>query len=314
MNQRERLLGIGVAALLGYLAIQSIVKSRILEPLRAKDAELTALAQQVKDRQAALAAARDAQFDIEQWRTRSLPGNVSVAQTLYQDFLRDLLDKAGIAKPKVTPAAPIPQADHYRRLPFSISARAELGQLAHFLHSFHATGMLHQIRRLVLKPNVEEGKIQGFDVTLGIEAAALPDAKEKEKLPVPAPPPGKKPDATPLDAFALFSEKNIFQPTTLVGAAEKNKEGPAESETDERADWFITATLEQGGVSKLWLTNKKTGKRIVAAEGEPIEVSGFRGKAVRIEPSAAVLKSGDKLGSVRLGQDLSAWKEVPEAK
>jgi hypothetical protein len=301
-------MAIAVSCLLGYLAIQFVVKKNILEPLRAKDAEITNLVSQVAAKQKELYAAQDAEYDIRSWQARSLPADLSLAQTLYQDFLRQLLEEAEISRPKIAPSAPASQGNHYRRLPFLITARTGLAQLTRFLHSFESAGYLHQIRRLAIKPVVTEGKLDGFDVSLSIEAASLPDATTEGKLP-------KKPERPPLKVPTLadvgvIAAKNVFQPTSLVEASVEVVEEAKTEEKDERSSIYLTATLEENGVAKVWLTNRETNERSIIAEGEPISIGGMKGTVVEISAREVLFRVDDKVGAVRLGNNLASWSEV----
>lgn len=310
MNRRETILSVLIGGLLGFLALQWGVTKKILDPLRAKDAEINSLLQQVADKQRELVTARDAEYDIEQWRQNSLPPEPGLAQTLYQDYLRVLLEKSGITRPKITPAAPNVQGENMRRLPFAVATRCGLGQLTRFLYDFHASNLLHQIRRLQVTPAVQEGKLIGFDVNLSIEALSLPDALSKSELPKPALNTPTRPLPT-VEAFELLAKKNLFQPTNLVDAQVAVQEKSEESrQRDERADFYLTATLEENGVAKLWLTNRQTNTRMVVLQGEDLKIGGFAATVLQISSQQVLLRIADKVGAVRLGRNLASWTEV----
>ncbi|MFO0944696.1 MAG: hypothetical protein U1D30_01925 [Planctomycetota bacterium] len=310
MSSREKILSMLIGGLLGFLALQYVVNKRILEPLHAKDAEINNLLAQVATKQQELVIARDAVFDIEQWKQKSLPPEPGLAQTLYQDYLRALLEKSGIAKPKITPAAPNAQGENMRRLPFAVSARCDLSQLSRFLYDFHTSHLFHQVRRLQLTPAIQDGKLIGFDVNLSIEAISLPDALAKSELPKPKTNPAAKPPAPP-GVYDLFVKKNLFQPTNLVDAQAK-VEVVADTATnkDERADFYLTATLEENGIAKLWLTNRQTNTRMVVLQGEDLKIGGFAATVIQISSQQVLLKIADKVGAVRLGRNLASWAEV----
>ena len=68
MNQRERILAVGVALLLGYFPVQWTVRSQFLEPLRTRDGELERLTTQVEQKRQDLKKAKQSALELERWR------------------------------------------------------------------------------------------------------------------------------------------------------------------------------------------------------------------------------------------------------
>lgn len=307
MNSRERWMTIAVAALLGFVAVRWVALRMVLEPLEQRDGQIAALSQQIATKQDELMLARDAEFDMNVWRQRALPADLARAQTLYQEYLRAWLAKENIDKPKIAPASPIRRGTDIVRLPFSISFRCDLGQLVRLLGQFYSSGMLHQIRRLSLRPFVETDQLKGIDVLLAIEAASMHDAMTKEGLPTAKARPLRVNPST-----SVFASKNLFQPTHLapmeaVVASDAKKSAP-----DHRADTVVTAALVVDGVSRVWLMNNKSQERLVISQGQAFEMGPNQGKLLFASPREVVVEVNGERGSIRLGQTLDQWTKSTE--
>ncbi|MGL4464852.1 MAG: hypothetical protein ACRC1K_22080, partial [Planctomycetia bacterium] len=279
MNQREKVLGAVVVLIVGAYFAPKLFDGWLAAPLRAKDAELADLEKQVKNKLLERETTRDAEFDLGAWTAAALPGETNVAQTLYEEYLHQLLTTAKIEKPTVTPSAVQTKADHLVRLPFAVRMHCSLDQLADFLHRFYGTKLLHQVRRLSLKPIAPDGKTtpsDRFDVQLTVEAVSLADATAKDRLPAPS----KGPSAPMPPEFTLFADKNVFRPTQL---APKGTDVAPAGATD-RSQVVLTGSMVVDGAGKLWFTNRKTNTRLYVSVGEVLEAEGFRGDVVEASP------------------------------
>jgi hypothetical protein len=112
--------------------------------------------------------------------------------------------------------------------------------------------------------------------------------------------------------FGVFVAKNVFQPTQIVAAATASTETrEGRSATDERGDYYLTATLFVDGIWEVWLTKQSDHTRKVVREGEKLGVGGMDAEVVRIQPDAVVLRVGDSSGILPIGKNLESWKGDP---
>lgn len=317
MNQRERLLVIGLGSILGAWLLWGFVRTRLIEPLQSRDAQIVALQGDVEKKKKDLMVAQHAATELSQWRQVALPADESVAQTLYLDELRKMLTSAGMDRPALRPGRSIKRGDIFSRIPVNIDCRCSLAELTTFLRSFENSPYLHQVRRLRLQPVLKDDMIVDFDVSLAIEAVSMVDSFSKDSLPKLDNAKlayGERPDRSDKE-FSIFAKKNPFQPTEVVKAnKEPEKTDSSKSTADETQDNYITATLFVDGKWEIWLTNRSNQSRKVIREGEKFEVGGMSGEIVRIEGNAVVLKVGEKTGTVRIGNNLASWKASEDAK
>lgn len=304
MSKRERMLAAVIGLLLGYFAIDRLVRRAILAPLQDKRDAAAVAETQLKDLVHKATAARDAEFDLNWWRKMALPADVSIASACYQDHLRTLLEKAGIKLSNVAPTKVLGRDD--RPLEFKVDAKAELGPIVRFLRLFYASDVLHRIEVLRLNPIVAAGRIKEIDLSLTIEAMSLMDAAAKKGLPeLSEADRNRRRALRPPDDCQLVVQKNPFQPTRLVEARKER-----ETKGDEPRDYVVRGLLRTDDNAILMLSNKKNSRSLEVTQGDYLRVAGIDAKVVEILADEAILSIDGKLGRVGLGDDLGSWKQL----
>lgn len=315
MNARERNLLIGLGAVVGAWILWTVVRSRIVEPLRLRDEQIVALASDVAAKERQVERAKRAAERIEQWRLVALPGDVSLAQTLYLDQLRRTLERSGIERPTIRTSRPIKRGDDYSRVPVGVDARCQLNELTSFLRQFDEAPILHQIRRLRIQPVVKDGRIEAYDCSLSIEALSMPDALAKDRLPTREDAEAvlaKRPPRADHD-FQLFAAKSPFQPTEIVDRGQRREPSESQRTRDERNDTYLVAAVTVDGASEIWLRNRSSNARKVVPEGGAIEIEGFQGTVLKVSPDSVLLQVDDRVGPLSIGKNLAAWRPSADA-
>jgi hypothetical protein len=306
---------IGFGAVVGLWLLWTVVRSRIVEPLRQRDDQIAALAADVAAKERLLNRARRAAEEVEAWRLVALPGDVSLAQTLYLDQLRRTLERSGIERPTIRTSRPIKRGEDYSRIPVGVEARCQLNEITSFLRQLDEAPTLQQIRRLRIQPVVKDGRIEAYDCSLSIEALSMPDALAKDALPtreVAQAVLAKRPPRADHD-FQLFAAKNPFQPTEIVDRGQRRDPPDAPRTRDERGDYYLVAAVTVDGHSEVWLRNRSNNARKVVPEGGAIEIDGFQGKVLKVSPDSVLLQVDDRVGPLSIGKNLAAWKPSPSA-
>jgi hypothetical protein len=106
---------------------------------------------------------------LTKYESRSLPGNVEIARSLYQAWLVELVEEARMLNPSVK-SMPARKRLYYTTLSFSVRAHGTLEQLKNFLFAFYQTDLLHQIRSLNIASVSKESQLE---LTMTIEALVL---------------------------------------------------------------------------------------------------------------------------------------------
>jgi hypothetical protein len=304
MSPRERLMALIVGVLLSLIAIQWFVKRQILTPLAQKQDQLESKKTEFGRLQVQQEQAREAEADLNRWRTTALPADLSRASTLYHDYLRGLLEKSGIKLPSISPESPSNRGDQFRVLPFHVRAKAGMDEIVRFLHAFHQAPLLHQIQHISIAPILQDGKLSSLDVSISIEAVSVSDAQAKDKLPMVAPDAAPRWSVPALDDLALIKVKNLFQPTKFT--AGNGKEGGE----DRKDDYVVRGTMVADARGTLLVVNQKTNKTIMVPEGDYLRVAGLEAKVLTVELGQAVVEIDGERGKLRLGESLASWTKL----
>jgi hypothetical protein len=107
---------------------------------------------------------------LTKYESRSLPGNVEIARSLYQAWLVELVEEVRMLNPSVKSGDPVARRGLYHTLLFSVRAHGTLEQLKNVLFAFYQTDLLHQIRALSIASVSKESQLE---LTLTIEALVL---------------------------------------------------------------------------------------------------------------------------------------------
>lgn len=204
MTQRERFLAILVGGLLvvggiwwGFGKYRTAIKSRNNEIDR-----LTMQSQQLTEQQL---QGEYANRQMGEYMARSLPGNVEIAQSKYQQWLIGIVQDNNLSLPKVDPNPSRMIGGLYQQLGFKVSGNGDVSSLVGLLHSFYAKDYLHRIRDL----SVRAAKTGGFNIELTVDAIALANAPDD------LPEPGDKSWRVDGDLAAYrepILNRNFFQP------------------------------------------------------------------------------------------------------
>jgi hypothetical protein len=206
MNPRERLLAVAIGgvmvAIFGYLGL-----SYVSGQFTTRNNEISRLEGEIKKRKQQVFAGQVATKKISEYETRSLPPDVQVTRTQYQDWLLNEIQKAGLTKPDVAFKVQMPEGDLLVRQSFTASAKGTLPQIVDLLYAFYSVDWLHRVTQLRLRP-VKDSKL--LEVTLSIEALSLRKAKEAPQL---EPRPGKRLALADRDAYRkAIADRNLFGP------------------------------------------------------------------------------------------------------
>lgn len=122
-----------------------------------------------------------AQRKMSEWLDRSLPPEPVESQRLYQEWLNDLAEVAGISNIRVSPEPLQSTSDKtFRSVRVSVKGEATFEQLTYFLHQFYRTDLLHRIQALKVEgPPSPGGPLK---ITIMAEGLCLRDAPERDHL------------------------------------------------------------------------------------------------------------------------------------
>jgi hypothetical protein len=295
LSKREKILAAAAGALVLATALALLLltgDSRSRSRLRA---DRDRLAAEVEKKQAKVDGARRALAQLTEWERRALPTDAARARSLYQNWLRELADRAQFRQVNIDSGEPQIKRNAYTLFSFTVRGRTSLVQLAKFFHEFYSAGHLQQLRRLDVKP-VE--KSTDVDVILGIEALLLPGADRTDKLSTE---PGNRLKSVKLSDYGIVAARNLFAPPV---SQTPNVPFDAAQLT------FVTAILEVDGKAQVWLLDRTAGKTFRLGPGEKFEIGPLHGSVVEIGRRDVVLELDGKQRRLTYGDHLRAGTPV----
>lgn len=307
-NRREKIL-VGVIALLAAVYLCRFLGNRfVLEPMRRQSILSDQLQREIRVKEKQLETVRISQSDLARWRERSLTPDVPSAQTQYEQYLFELVQKHGVGDWVVEPGTVLKE-EHLTRFPFRVTGQITLHDLTGLLYEIYQNQLLHRVRRLQLQ-RLSDGENE-VRVVLNLEAISVQGAEERsELLPATLAAGGPLGDSA-LEDFAIISERNILSPLLPIPipaapiASSPSIAQPAPSELIR-----LTGTPFWGDSRQAWLHDQRNNASWVFEHGQKIELAGLSGTLASIEQSHIELLINGRRWSLRLNDTLQQITEV----
>lgn len=318
LNPRERRLLTVVLVVIAVYAGYGVLQWLVLEPLRSRQSQLAALEADISRKRLQQRQVLRAQEQYEEWLKKSLPSDISRAQSIYQEFLLTAVSLARLSDTAVTTMPPSPQGDIMTRLPYTVRARGSLRQLVELLRYFYGVDVLHQIRQLTIRRR--DGG-DDLDIEMRIEAVSLRDAPESMDQPL-------RPNPQTLAALGLddqlvrfVTEKNILTPyrppaPSVVPASAPPREQRSEPELDPAEFVYAVGRVVVADQTELWLYDRLNNELHRIREGEQFSLAGVQGRVVQVLEDGAVIEtmeSSPRRLFLELGSNLRQMREVAGA-
>ncbi len=318
LKKREKILVIATGALLLLAVPVLLLRGGSDQSVGQLQTQYDMLLKDVESKRALAARGKKAAQRVAAWEKRSLPSDLELSGSLYQNWLRGLVVKAGLRGVKVDPGQRRTERDAFVEFPFTVTGRGNLANLTDFLFDFHRAGHLHKIRRLNISPIKDSEQL---DLTITIGALALPGTKRADTLSTE--PSGRLALAKLEDYRAIIVRRRMegdrFAETGGLFAAyrpapppvvEKTVEPPSEPVEppgiDPSEHTFFTAAVAADSRPQAWLVVRTTGEKLRLHEGDPVKVGTVEGKVARIDLDLRrlILEIDGKTCEVRLGETL----------
>ena len=178
MKQREKILAavliVGAFVMWGFPLLKGLIFGGI-EDRQIKLTSLLRAEETIDDNELQLLAARK---NLSKWEHRSLPPDAEEAELLYQEWLTDLAQIAGLTSVHVIPQPPAPRtSDKYATVRIDIKAEATFEQLTAFLQDFRRVDLMHRISALKIEGAKNPGGPLKIEATA--EGLCLKDASSR---------------------------------------------------------------------------------------------------------------------------------------
>ncbi|MFO0903639.1 MAG: Ig domain-containing protein [Pirellulales bacterium] len=178
MNSRERTLAISIGSLVVCLVLWYAYDS-VVSSLDQQAKAVNSATDKLEGKQKQLKIAQRAVKRLREYEGKSLPADGELARSLYQTWLLQRLEKAGLRDLKLNVTGTKKGNDSSQRHTFNVGCRGNLQQLVGFLHELYSIDRLHRVQRLSIKPVADT---KDLDIGFGIEALSLRGADATNKL------------------------------------------------------------------------------------------------------------------------------------
>ncbi len=233
MTPRERNLAI-IVGTLAVLLVGWFLQQGISSRFRDRKNKITELESKISRERLAAMQSAIASRKRNEYETRSLPSQASLARSQYQRWLLEKVQQAKIDTPLVSAVSSREEGGTMTRHQFNISGRARLSSVVQLLYEFHRVNTLHRISRLTIRP-VKDSK--DLDVQMTVEALALRTAPPDGKLPTDVSP--RLANRSIEEFLKPIEDRNLFGPANRppqIASAYPSVE------TNRSADFSIKAT------------------------------------------------------------------------
>tara|TARA_R110002072_G_scaffold303069_2_gene492685 strand:- start:11805 stop:12734 length:930 start_codon:yes stop_codon:yes gene_type:complete len=295
-------LGAFVACSWGYDAVDSL----LFQPVTNTRVKVQAAAAKHRQLELDFQLVEHAQRNLNAVRDQSLPGEPKIATLLYQDWLLERVDDAGLDA-VVTPNRAVAEEGVGHRIPFTVQATANLRQIGKFLDDFYSTPVLHRITFLTIN-NGGNSASTSRKITVTLEALALSDAPYRETLPAPDRSLRAHPSRPKLENY--FARRDPFRRTTVtpsrgpVIAIQQPSEPVAAPQIDSLKTIRLVASIWQSGQREAWFFDSRTDREFIVTIGEQLKVADYSARVTSIDSDSITLVSNDQPHTTRLGQTL----------
>jgi hypothetical protein len=294
MNTREKYLAAAVAALV-LMWGGTVGWDRYQEALLRNENQQSAAEQQLSQSRAAAARGRRAQRLLADWRRQSLPTNLDIAKSLYQDWLRQQLVEAGLTVRELNENSSRTSQRHFNQATFLVNAQGSLAELIDFLYRFYQSNHLHRISAATLTPTTSR---RSLTVTLTVDALSLADCPRTNKLAEGS----SESYEVPLDEIRdVIVSRNVFAAYSPGGPSE----AVADSGDSQAAQAYITSMNYGAGGWQMTVRMRDSGELRYFRPGDRIRIGRFSGKLVEVDGRRAIVSKDNQRLLLFLGQNLS---------
>ncbi len=306
MNQRTKWLAIGAAIVFGLYFADSTYRSWIEQPTQQLNTRIDAVTREINEAKDTQLVAQKIGKQLDGFAARALPYDPTLARSIYQEWLLDLVEKHEFKSTSVDAAQPVPVEVRSRtkkgkrvrvghRIAYSLRGQATLAKLSDFLNDFRSAGHLQKIRSLSLNPIGNEGLL---DANLSIEVLCLDASPNKDRLSDwtwVGPESGD--DSEPRDDYTDLVRRNLFA------------RGFAKALNDIQ---LKAITINREGKAEAWFKVDRAGTVKVIAPGNQIPVALHDISVVEVLSNKVLVRVNQVPHWMALGQTVGEVCAPPE--
>jgi hypothetical protein len=179
MNEkRKQWMLIGLCVVGAIFAADWGVKNFYDAPLENAEKTTKRLEKALEQANAQLEADEDRIATLKKWEQRSLPSDLELARSAYQQWILELMTAAQFESPAVDVTRPQTR-NGVSKFVITLRGRGSMQQCIEFMHGFYRGGHLQKLRQFSMTPQAEQDLI---DLSATIEALSLASAAASDTL------------------------------------------------------------------------------------------------------------------------------------
>jgi hypothetical protein len=304
MSQRERVLAAAVA-LMVMLWGGTVGWGRYQSTLTNNQNQQLTTGQELSQARTASARGLRAERMLRGWQRQSLPTNLDIAKSLYQDWLRQQLVEAGLIVRELTESTARTTRQHFRQVTYLVNAQGSLEELTDFLYRFYQSNHLHRVSAASLIPTTTRRLLT---VSLTIDALSLADCPRSSELAEGS-----------SDTFAETLEEisdEIVSRNIFVAYEPPEPERPVErvveAVSDEAAKAVVSSLNHGEGGWQMAIRMSDSGKVTYFRVGDEISIGQFTGRVEEMDGRRAIISLEDKRVQIFGGKNLGQAVALPD--
>jgi len=294
MTTTTKWLLVACAAVFGIYGLDRVYQGWVEQPRQQMETEVDRLTQEIDESKRLQFASQKAGKRLDEYSNRALPSDPTLARSLYQEWLLELVSKHQLTSASVDASQPAPIEIKSRtkrgkrdrvgyRIDYSLRGQTTLAKLGAFLDAFRRASHLQKIRSVSLNPIGNDGRL---DVNLSIQVLCLDKAVHSKEL----------------SDWELTSEAvtALVPPTTLV-----QRNPFAKGFARALQDLELKAiTVNREGITQAWfaMDTRGTIKKVPAGESIPSNLHDVF--VVQIESDRVLVRLAETEHWIRLGQSV----------
>ncbi|MEM7312083.1 MAG: hypothetical protein AAF497_02915 [Planctomycetota bacterium] len=259
------------------------------EPLAAAEMRTARLIKQRDKLRVEVAEGKRTVRLLNEIRKQSLPRDLELARSSYQNWLLQLSQSAELRQIGVDASEPARRASKgqvlYHSIQFTVRGRGSMNQVTKWLYEFYDAGYLHKIRNLTLSPILGTEQV---NVSATIEAIVLQKATETQSLPLEAP--SNVAFSAP-DAYSKIARRDLF---SIGGGGRPG-----------RHIRLNAITTGVRGFKEAWFANLRTGQTVRLRTGDELSGLPFQALIAEVEDEYVMLNVEGESWRVDAGLTLS---------
>ncbi|MCY2967969.1 MAG: hypothetical protein NT069_30795 [Planctomycetota bacterium] len=317
MNNRQKWMLGGLAAVIAVWQVPGMVDSMVFAPASTRQDQIDTLQQEVTRKEKDRQRQRKGVKQMAELGKRSLPPDPIIAEAVFQNWLTDTATGVKLTNVVVDR----PRADNQKKENTYFLVRGEvngngtLGQVAELLHELQKSGLLMKVTSLRMDAPRREAD-PNLKIKLQVEAMALLSSPVRTTMWVDGTAPGPLSEtklAGP-ETFEAISKKNLFvrgyngppkaaEPPPTTPPAPPPPPPPTTPSTAEYV--YLVGSVIRNGVSDAFLYDRSSNKQTVLKRGADFKAGGMEGKVIEIADKSVTLRVGEDEFRLDLGKNLT---------